>query len=114
MHFFIDPAQLPPQDPSQAYGPLATNPASEFRLTSQFTLMAANTAFACQEGQLLVVESATPDQVTLILKPVGGLAVGLGAVRYYIYRGVQKASFVASGALRSRTTAGNSAALNLF
>ena len=114
MHFFIDPSGLPTQASAEAYGPAATNSASEFRLTSQFTLPAARPAYACQEGQLLVLEATDPDRVTLVLKPLGGLDVGLGAVRYYVYRGVQKDSFLASGALRARTAADNSAALKLF
>lgn len=110
MHFFIDPSGLPAQLQSETYGPAA----DDFRLTAQFTLPEARPAYACQRSQLLVLEATNPDHVTLVLKPLGGLDVGLGAVRYYVYRGVQKDSFLASGALRARTAAGNSAALNLF
>jgi dienelactone hydrolase len=92
MHFFIEQTKIDLQ-PS-AYGPVPAAENTQYRITSTFNLNANAKAFACQGGSILVLPSTDPLLVNVILKPDSGLQVPCPAVKYYIYRGLLKDSFI--------------------
>ena len=96
MHFFIDHNSLPIQDPINTFGVDGNNPMDKFNITSQFLLTAEKVkAFACQDGLMIVQQSLVNSSlVNIILKPVNSLQVPYKSIRYYIYRGVRKDSFI--------------------
>ena len=96
MHFFIDHNSLPMQAPIDTFGVDGNNPMDKFNITSQFLLTAEKVkTFACQDGLMIVQQSLVDDSlVNLIIKPIGALKVPYKSIRYYIYRGVRKDSFI--------------------
>jgi hypothetical protein len=94
MHFFIDHTVLPNQPIGLAYGPDAGTSTSLFNATSRFLLTNVAKAFACQAGQIVVLQStANANFVNVILKPHSHLSIPYQNVSYYIYRGLLKNSF---------------------
>ena len=98
MHFFIDYNQITDQDPSDfKFGPDTDNPTNVFNLSTQFQLTAQNNeifkAFACQAGDMIIQQSSG-NTVNLIIKPRTGLKIPFGKVKYFVYRGLTKDSFI--------------------
>lgn len=116
MHFFTEPSQLSISNNTQYFGPkiVVSLPDPEdggaqdyfyfrdvFRVTSIFALASPAKAFACQDAMMIVqehIDSITglvnPNFVNIILKPLEGVDVPHTPVKYYIYRGVLKSSFI--------------------
>ena len=95
MHFFIDHTQLNQVSGDMKFGPNPTNPTIEFDLSTQFQLSATTKAFSCQDGLMIVQESAAnPSLVNVIIKSVEGLKIPFGKVKYFVYRGLSKNSFI--------------------
>ncbi|MDP2159753.1 MAG: hypothetical protein Q8K02_04680, partial [Flavobacterium sp.] len=120
MHFFTDPSIISLPINSQYFGPriVVTLPDPEnggiqdyfyfsdvFNVTTIFELTAQAKVFACQDSMMIVQEYIDSDTgvvnndlVNIILKPIKGLDIPYTPVKYYIYRGVLKSSFI-SGSL---------------
>ncbi len=124
MHFFIDEAALPAQTtsgttPDMTFGPDATTPTTKFNITTQHQLASAAKAYACQKGMMVLQQnSSNTSLVNAIIKPSTPLKVGDLKVRYYVYKGLDIASFfngsAGSYAIRADGTAGNSEFLEDF
>lgn len=107
MHFFTEPANLiaTAQSAAQAFGPLSTDAANKFNVSSEHTVSGITKVFACQDAMMLVQPNvdaagiANPELVNIILKPIEGLQIPLQPVKYYIYRGVDRTSFLAGGVI---------------
>ena len=95
MHFFIDYDQLSTQDSADTFGPDSSEPTDKFNITSQFQLTSQTKAFACQKG-LMIVQQSTVDSslVNVILKPIEDLKITFDSVKYFVYRGLLKSSFI--------------------
>jgi len=92
MHFFIDHNSLP--NPIDTFGIDSNNPMNKFNITSRFQPAQAK-AFACQGSLMIVQKSTVHDSlVNIILKPIEGLRVPFNSVKYFVYRGVRKDSFI--------------------
>ena len=94
MHFFIDPSALVEQPEQSSYGPVDD---SSYNITATFSLSKNTEIFACQDCMMIVqpYKNVTTgiinnNLVNVILKP----KTGPGIVQYYIYRGVDKSSFI--------------------
>jgi len=92
-HFFIEGAAFS-QSQNQAFGPLST---TEFRTTAKISITGTKQIFAICRGQVFIQpQSGTgsdPNKINLILRPFTQPIQGL-AVKYFIYRGLDKANFV--------------------
>ncbi len=120
MYFFADPNHLIAT--AQQYGPVST---SIFNTGAQFDLSSSiipinnerrTKAYACQKGQVIVVTSLfNADRVNVILKPTTVHKVNLKPVKYYIYRGLAKDSFLdAFGDVKGSIAGSNSDFLEQF
>jgi len=89
-HFFISPEALSQSD-AQSFGPFDEN---EFRLTTKFTVGAANRmAYAICKGIVLVQrQTGSSGLVNLILRPFTQPIEGFN-IKYFIYRGLVEADF---------------------
>ncbi len=96
MHFFIDHTLLPTQVEADAYGPDATNPTTQYNVSSKFLLTALETkAFACETGMLLVQQSdLDASLVNVIIEPTGNSSLPFGKIKYFVYRGILKKSLI--------------------
>ena len=104
MHFFIDHNSLPEQDSIDTFGVDGNNPMEKFNITSQFSLVAEAKTFACQSGLMIVQQSVVDDSlVNIILKPTEGLQVPFNSVKYFVYRGVRKDSFIDGTTITPKT-----------
>ncbi len=97
MHFFTEPSSLIEQQLSNAYGPLLNT----FSVSATFNVSSVAKIFACQDAMMIIqpyVDITTGninnDLVNVILKPVQGLKIPFSSVKYYIYKGVAKSSFI--------------------
>lgn len=106
MHYFIDHNQLPTQDIADSYGAVGINASNTFNVTSKFLLVQPAKAFACQDG-LMIVQQSTVDNllVNIIIKPTKGLSIPFNNVKYYVYRGILKDSFIDGTAIKAETLA---------
>ena len=89
-HFFISLEALSQSD-AQSFGPVDEN---EFRLTTKFTVGAANRmAFAICKGIVMVQrQTGSSGLVNLILRPFTQPIEGFN-IKYFIYRGLVEADF---------------------
>ncbi|MDD6356614.1 MAG: hypothetical protein PUG15_00750 [Bacteroidales bacterium] len=95
MHFFIDHNSLLPQNLTDAFAVDSNDPMNKFNISSRFSLTGEAKVFACQDGLMIVQQSDVDDSlVNIILKPNAGLDVPYNSVKYYVYRGVRKDSFI--------------------
>ena len=94
-HFFTDTDLLSSQTPTQAFGPLQTNPTNEFKLTSQHAATGNPKVYAVCDGILLAQEdTANPGKLNLVLKPQYQPAFNCPKISYFIYRGIRKSALV--------------------
>lgn len=115
MHFFIEHTQLPVQKPEDSFGVLASDPTNKFTITSSFQLTTNQKAFACQDGMMIIQQSAVNENlVNIILKPTQGLTIPFTSVKYYVYRGVLKESFIVSGFIKAASQTPANAFLERF
>lgn len=100
MHFFIDHTAFPTttQIVENSYGPIVGDEENIYKVTSEFILDDATSvhrAFACMSGLIIVQQSdVDEDMVNLVLKPSLGIDIPFNNVRYFIYRGLKKSSFI--------------------
>ncbi|WP_118975274.1 hypothetical protein [Taibaiella koreensis] len=98
MHFFTDTDTTVIQ--TDGFGPLTTD---QFRITSKFQFGSANKAYGVLRGNFIVQQQATDaTRVNLALKPNFDVFFGSLKVQYFIYRGLNKGSFL-SGSPGSET-----------
>lgn len=107
MHFFIDHLELTSQLPEDGFGPATADLSHVYNVTSRFQLINPAKVFACQNGMMVVQQSAVDSTlVNLIIKPNAD-ASALADVAYYVYRGVLKDSLIAAGCVLQNTSANN-------
>ncbi|MDL2296461.1 hypothetical protein LJC37_00720 [Bacteroidales bacterium OttesenSCG-928-E04] len=83
------------------YGPLAESEETEFMTCCQFVFPTEAKAFACQKGMIFIQE-ASANHVNLILKPTSSLDIEFSPVKYYIYRGLLKNSFLNGANIKAK------------
>lgn len=94
-YFLTDPAALTPQTASQAFGP---KDLTNFRLTDTHWTSLETPAIAICDGTICV-QDAGPGILNIILKPRHQPALNLPFIKFYIYKGVKKASLVSGNEL---------------
>lgn len=100
IYTFTDFDQLPAQStiPSaKLYGPVATALTTEYRTMSAFTGIASGTilkAYAVTNGEFFIQEVPSSNVINLILKPDNQPDNKIGLVKYFVYRGIKKSSFL--------------------
>jgi hypothetical protein len=106
MHYFIDHTQLTDQAATGIpYGTDSIDPTNKFNITSRFQLTGEAKAFACQDSLMIVQQSSVNSSlVNVILKPIEGLKVPFRSVKYYVYRGLLKNSFISGTAITPQTS----------
>lgn len=108
MHFFIDHTQLSTQASADTFAPESSDPTNKFNITSRFQLTGQTKAFACQKSLMIVQQSSVDSSlVNVILKPIEGLKIPFKSVKYFVYRGLLKNSFISGTAITPQAT-GNS------
>lgn len=111
MHCFADMLNIT-QTVNQAFGAINTN---RFRVSSMFSTPGAAgsdvIAYAVLDGLVLVQENPANNTINLIIQPLRQADVYYTKVKYFIYRGLQKADFVDNGTPANvRLTTGNATA----
>ncbi|MDP3930227.1 MAG: hypothetical protein Q8R57_14495 [Bacteroidota bacterium] len=116
MHYFIDHNQLTDQNATGIpYGLDSTDPTNKFNITSRFQLTGQAKAFACQDGMMIVQQSSVNTSlVNVILKPIEGLKIPFRSVKYFVYRGLLKDSFIIGAAIKSNNLAPANSFLKRF
>lgn len=100
-YFFTDPGVLDAQAATQAYGPVPGNEFTQYRLTSMHSASGTAPAYAVCDGFLLVQEQAS-GLLNLILIPNAQPDNRMPAVRFFIYRGVEKTSLIDNAFIADR------------
>ncbi len=115
MHFFTEPSKLDPQTASDPFGPVDGDEANKYRISSKHKVNADAKIFACQDAMMIVQQDdVNTGLVNLILKPLKGLGIAFDPVKYYVYRGVDKSSFLAGAAIIPKATSGKTEFLDKF
>jgi hypothetical protein len=95
---FTDFDQLPVQSGTNNYGPVSAALTTEYRTWSAFTGIQSGTilkAYAVTNGEFFIQEvTGNPNVVNLILKPDTQPDNKIGHVRYFVYRGLSRSSFL--------------------
>lgn len=96
MHFFCELTNLPTESESFGPIPVGSNPDydKQFNIGSKFSLSQEIKAFACQDGMMIVRQSSNSDLVNVIIKPTKAQDINFTSVKYYVYRGLLKCSFI--------------------
>lgn len=104
MHFFID-HNLPTQSSVDTFAPESNDPTNKFNITSRFQLAGQTKAFACQDSLMIVQQSPVDSSlVNVILKPIEGLKIPFKSVKYFVYRGLLKSSFISGTDITPQAT----------
>lgn len=115
MHYFIDYNNLPSQNISDSFGPNNSDASNIYNITSQFQLSAPTKAFACQDGMMIIQQSSENiNLINIILKPIKGLKIPFNGVKYYIYRGISKDSFIMGTVIKTIVQAPSNSFLERF
>ena len=113
MHFFIEHTALSSTAPTSAnsFGPQSSD---IFRITTKFAVTGNPKAFACMTGQMVVQNDATTaTKVNVFLKPLFPLSVpSLNPVKYFVYRGLDKSSFLSGTNIIPDNQTANSSFIN--
>jgi hypothetical protein len=110
IYTFADFDQLPAQSGTNNFGPVTSALTTEYRTWSSFTGIQSGTnlkAYAVTNGEFFIQEvTGNPNVINLILKPDNQPDNKIGLVKYYVYRGIKKGSFLdgAGQVLPSSTT----------
>ncbi len=105
MHFFTEPTLLNAQLPADLFGPVAGDELNKYNISSKHTVSADAKIFACQNAMMLVLPhvedggTVSTSLVNVVLKPIEGLDIKHSPVKYYIYRGLDKLSFITGSAI---------------
>ncbi|MDR2651435.1 MAG: hypothetical protein LBC68_03855, partial [Prevotellaceae bacterium] len=90
------------------FGPNPNNPTILFDVSTQFQLTNQCKTFACQDGLMIIQQSSVnPALVNVILKPKEELKIPFGQIKYFVYRGLSKDSFISGTNITPQAT-GNS------
>lgn len=101
--FFTDPGFLAAQSPAKAFGPAGVQGAEDvFRVTHWHDATADAPAVAVCDG-IVCAQPDGPDTLTLILKPSQTPPFEAPVVRYFIYKGVKRASLLNGNAVLAET-----------
>jgi hypothetical protein len=101
----IDHSQLPTQASADTFAPDSSDPTNKFNITSRFQLTGQTKAFACQKSLMIVQQSSVDSSlVNVILKPIEGLKIPFKSVKYFVYRGLLKNSFISGTAITPQAT----------
>ncbi len=93
-YLFIEKEKIFSQDPTGKFGIIGTDDLSQFRTTSRINY--SGKVFTICQGQIFVQPNAgSADKVNVILKPFSQPVKGL-AIKYIIYRGLNKNDFFTS------------------
>jgi hypothetical protein len=88
-YFFADLNNFPTQVLNDGFGPLSTDPANKFRITSKFNITTPTKAFAAVNGHLFFAPHGNSiNKVNVFLKPAQPVDVGV-KVKYFVYRGIK-------------------------
>lgn len=108
-HFFVDYTNLTnsiaANSPSDAFGPVSTNPTNEYRVTSFVRADSSTKVLAICEGQIMI-QPQTEDstKVNLILKPAASAVFSPIKIKYFIYRGINKSDLINNDVLEAVNT----------
>ena len=91
--FFTDQDILNIQLVGQEFGSVATNPTSQYQVTSKHTAAGIPNAYAVSDG-VLFVQNAGINLVNLILKPTNQPPFQFPKIKFYVYRSVLKTSLI--------------------
>lgn len=92
IYFFTHPDALQPQTPQQTYGPVQGSEETQYRVTALFSAPSEQKAYAVCNGKVFAQE--VNGRINLVLKPTQQPKGLYAPVRYYIYKGLRKASLV--------------------
>jgi dienelactone hydrolase len=101
MHFFLEHEKI--NNEISSFGPDSFDPTTKYNVTTQLSLSGQAKAFACQESLMLVLPSIDSDLVTVVLQPMDGLTIPFPKIRFYVYRGLLKSSFMTGNAIKPKT-----------
>src|ERR1041385_7838870 len=95
-YFFTDIDLLNAQSSGDEFGKVFSDPDNKFHLTSKHSSSSPSNAYAMCKGEVAVIDipNSSPQQVNLILKPSEQPKVNLPKIKYVIYRGILKSSFI--------------------
>lgn len=108
MHFFTEPLKLDTQSTNDVFGPVT---GSKYKISSKHTLKDTTNPgfpsklFACQDALLVILptidssNNLVTGKVNLILKPLEALPIRMQPVKYYIFRGVDRDSYLTGSAV---------------
>lgn len=95
IYFFTEYDLLSPTQPAaKAFGPDSIHPTTKYNVTSIHSVTADAKAFAISNGLVLVQETSDPDLVNVVIKPSNQGIIDFLNVKYYVYRGILKASLI--------------------
>lgn len=102
MFFFTDLSKITSQPIS--YGPVSGHARTQYAITAPFEVTDNPKAFACADAMMLILPSTDQNLVNAVLKPSAGLDIPFSTIRYYIYRGLAKDTFISGAAIRNDAT----------
>jgi hypothetical protein len=113
IYTFTDFDQLPVQTGLNNFGPVSSALTTEYRTWNAFTGISSGTvlkAYAVTNGEFFIQEiTGNANAINLILKPDNQPDNKIGLVKYYVYRGLRKDSFLqSSGQVLPSSTSGMS------
>ncbi len=97
LHTFTDFDLLPPQDGTKNFGPVTGVETTEYRTWSAFTGINTGNqlkAYAVTDGQFFIQEIPSTSLVNLILKPDTQPEGNYSPVKFFVYRGLKRSSFL--------------------
>lgn len=105
IHTFTDFDLLPPQSGGNNYGSISD---VKYRTSALFTGMLGGgplPAYAVADGEVFITESGA-NQINLILKPTTQPSDRFAPVKYFVYRGLKRSSFLSGNQPASVGTSG--------
>jgi hypothetical protein len=97
IHTFTDFDLLPGQTGTTNFGPIIGNLTTQYRPWTPFTGILSGTqlkAYAVSDGEFFIQEIPSSNVLNLIVKPDAQPDVRYGVVKYFVYRGIKKSSFL--------------------
>jgi hypothetical protein len=121
MHFFTEPTKLDPigQSTNDVFGPKS---GSKYKVSSKHKIYSGSSSklFACQDALMLVLptidssKNLVSGKVNLILKPLDALPIRMQPVKYYIFRGVDRSSYLSGNVIIADDKPNNCEFINKF